>query len=140
MQLRPIFLIMVNQSLTEPQETASAFNKYFANVASDIQSFIRYSKKNFMVFSPPPSPHSPPQINISSFSLNPTEELEVKNIVLSLNPSKTLCPNSIPTKTLKLLISDVSSRLSELFNFSFSRRVFPLILKTSKVISVYKKD
>ena len=92
-----------------------------------------------MVLSPPPPPPLPPTPQ-SSFSLNPTEKLEVKNIVLSLNPSKTLCPNSIPTKTLKLLISDVSSRLSELFNFSFSRRVFPLILKTSKVISVYKKD
>ena len=98
------------------------------------------TQKKISWFSLPPLPHSPPQINISSFSLNPTDELEVKNIVLSLNPSKTLGPNSIPTKTLKLLISDVSSRLSERFNFSFSRRVFPLILKTSKVISVYKKD
>ena len=59
---------------------------------------------------------------------------------MSLNPSKAIGPNSIPSKIFKLLINDVSSQLTELFNFSFSRGVFPLILKASKVISVYKKD
>ena len=58
---------------------------------------------------------------------------------MSLNPSKTISPNSIPTKILKLFIN-VSSQLTELFKLSFSRGVFPLILKTSKVIRVYKKD
>ena len=120
------------RSLTEPQEIANAFNKYFVNVATDIQSSIRYSKNNFHDFLPP--------ININSFFLNPTDEIEVKNIILSLNPSKAIGPNSIPTKILKLLINDVSSQLTEFFNLSYSRRVFPLILKTSKVIPVYKKD
>ena len=119
------------RSLTEPQEIANAFNKYFVNVATDIQSSIRYSKNNFHDFLHP--------ININSFFLNPTDEIEVKNIILSLNPSKAIGPNSIPTKILKLLINDVSSQLIELFNLSFSRGVFPLILKTSEVIPVYKK-
>ena len=57
---------------------------------------------------------------------------------MSLNPSKAIDPNSIPTKILKLLINDVSSQLTEPFNLSFSYEVFPLILKTSKVITVYK--
>ena len=59
---------------------------------------------------------------------------------MSLNPSKAIAPNSIPTKILKLLINGVSSQLTELFNLPFFRGVFPLILKTSKVIPVYKKD
>ena len=59
---------------------------------------------------------------------------------MSLNPSKVVGPNSITTKILKLLINDVSSQLTELFNLSFPRGVFPLVLKTSKVIPVYKKD
>ena len=57
-----------------------------------------------------------------------------------LNPSKAIVPNSIPTKYLKLLINDVLSQLTEPFNLSFSRGVFPLTLKTSKVIPVYKRD
>ena len=70
-------------------------------------------------------------ININSFFLKPTDEIEVKSIILSVNPSKAISPNSIPTKILKLLINDVSSQLTELFNLSFSRGVF---------IPVYKKD
>ena len=75
-----------------------------------------------------------PTININSFFLNLIEEIEVKNIILSLNHSKAIGPNSIPTKILNLLINDVSSQLTEFFNLSFSRGVFPLILKTRKVI------
>ena len=58
---------------------------------------------------------------------------------MSLNTSKDIGPNTIPTKILKLLIDGVSSQLTELFNLSCSRGAFPLILKTSKVIAVYKK-
>ena len=59
---------------------------------------------------------------------------------MSLNPSKAIGPNSIPTKILKLLINDVWSQLIEIFSLSFSRGVNALILKTGKVIPVYKKD
>ena len=80
------------QSLTEPQEIANAFNKY---VATDIQSSIRYSKNNFYFL---------PSININYLFLNPTDEIEIKNRILSLNPLKAIGLNSIPTKILKLLI------------------------------------
>ena len=110
------------RSLTETQEIVNAFNKYFVNLASDIQSSIRYSKSNFDDFLSP--------ININYVFLNPTGEIEVKNII-SLNPSKAIGPNSIPTKILRLLINDVSSQLTELINLSFSCGVFPLISKTS---------
>ena len=33
--------------LTESKAIANAFNKYFVNVATDIQFFIRYSNNNF---------------------------------------------------------------------------------------------
>ena len=52
------------RSLTELPKRANAFNKYFVNVATDIESFIRYSKNNFHDFLP--------LINVNSFSLNLT--------------------------------------------------------------------
>ena len=76
---------------------------------------------------------------INYIFLNPTDEIEVKNIMLFLNPSKAIGPNNIPNKILKSLIN-VSSQLTELFNLSFFRGVFSLILKTSKIIPVYNKD
>ena len=89
-----------SQSLTEPHDTANAFKTYFANVATDIQSSIRYSKTNSHDFLPP--------IIINSLFPNPIDEAEFNKIILSLNPSKAIAPNSIPTKILKLLINDVS--------------------------------
>ena len=78
--------------LTEPQEIANDFNKYFANVVTDIQSSIRYSKNKFHDVLPP--------ININYFFLNSADEIEVENIILSLNPSNAISPNSISTKIL----------------------------------------
>ena len=73
----------------------------------------------------------PPQINVNYFFLNPIDEIEVKNIIMSLSLSKAVGPNSIPIKIFKLLMNDVSSQLTELFNLSFFSGVSPLILKTS---------
>ena len=41
------------QSLTELQDIADAFNKYFVNVVTDIQLCNRYSKNNFHNIIPP---------------------------------------------------------------------------------------
>ena len=49
--------------LTEPQEIANAFNKYFVNVDTDIQSSSRYSKNNFHDFLTP--------VNINPFFRQP---------------------------------------------------------------------
>ena len=59
---------------------------------------------------------------------------------MSLNPLKSIGPNSILTKILKLMNNDISTQFAELFNFSFSEGVFPSILEACKVIPVYKKD
>ena len=40
------------RSLTEPQEIANAFDKYFVNVATDINVLLDTQKVIFMVFSP----------------------------------------------------------------------------------------
>ena len=78
-----------------------------------------------------------PTININSFYFNPSDELEVKNIILSLNPSKAINPISIPIKILKLLINDLSSQLTELFNLSFPRE---LISKTKPYLLIKKSQ
>ena len=59
-----------DRSLTESQEIANAFNTHFVNVATDIQSSIRYSKNSFHNFLPP--------ININSFSSTPLMKLKSK--------------------------------------------------------------
>ena len=57
-----------------------------------------------------------------------------------MNPNKSVGPNSIPTKILKLLKDKISSHLSDIYNISFSIGIFLSVLKTAKVTPVHKKD
>ena len=128
----PFTIIEDNVSLTNPKDIADAFSNYFSNVATGIKSSIKYSRIKFFDFFP--------QININFFFINPTDETEIKNFILSLDPLKSVGPNSILTKILKLVCKDILTQFAEFFNLSFSEGVFPSILKTCKVIPIYKKD
>ena len=100
-------------SLTNPKDIADVFNNYFSNVATGIKSSIKYSRNKFFDFLP--------QININSFFINPTDKTEIKNI-LSLHPLKSIGPNSIPTKILKLYQFNLQSCSTFLFLKVFSHQ------------------
>ena len=128
----PTAITVNNETITNPSDIANALNNYFAKVPIDIQSSIRFSKKKYYDYLPP--------LNIESFFLPPTDSTEVSNITFSLNQNKSDRPNSIPIKILKLLNKDLSDQLAILFNQSFPSGIFPSVLKTSKIIPIYKKD
>ena len=75
----------------------------------------------------------------NSFFLSPTNKSAIRNITSSLDLNRLAGSNIISTKILKLLKNDISSRLADIFNISFSTGVFPTILKVFKVVPVYKK-
>ena len=106
---------------TNPCEIANIFNNYFASVADTARQNINYSHKHF-------SEYLKHQCN-----------KEIANIISSLNINKTCGPFSIPNKILILLKHDISKQLADLFNLSFSSGSFPSILKTAKVVPVFKK-
>ena len=72
--------------------------------------------------------------------MQPTDKEEIANITSSLNSNKASGPNSIPYRILFLLKNEISKQLADLFNLSFTTGVFPSVLKTAKVLSVFKKD
>ena len=57
---------------------------------------------------------------------------------MSYHPSKAISVYSVLNIIIKLLFNHVSSRLAKLFNLSFFRGVFLLILKSINIMSVYK--
>ena len=124
----PSAVIENNITLTKLEDIANAFNKYFINISRTIQSTIKFSRSKCHDFLP--------DIDINSFIIKPVDKTEMQNI-LSLNPLKAVDPNSVPTKILKLLSSDISNQLSELFKLSFLLGVFPSILKSSKIIPIF---
>ena len=111
---------------------SNIFSNYFSSITSKTKLNISFSHKHFSDFLKNRS-------NISFF-VSPTDKTEIENVISSLDSNKSVGPNSIPTKILKLLKNDISSQLSEIFNISFSSGIFPSILKTAKVIPIHKNN
>ena len=127
----PTTITVNNETIANPSDIANVFNNYFAKVARDIQYSIRFFKKKYDYLWP---------LNIKSFFLTPTDRTEVSNIISSLNQNKNDGPNITPIKILKLLNKGISDQLAIFFfNQSFSSGIFLPILKTSKIIPIYKK-
>ena len=53
--------------------------------------------------------------------------------------SKSVGPNSIPIRLLKVLNSGISNQLAMIINESFSSGIFPDKLKIAKVTPIFKK-
>ena len=121
-----------NETVSNPKKIVNIFNDYFSTIAEKTKAKVRFSNKSFDEFLQHP--------NKNSFFLRPTSSDEITNLILSLNESKSVGPNGLPTKILKLLKNDISLQLTNIFNLSFSTGVFPSGLKIAKVIPIHKKE
>lgn len=126
----PISLLIDDNLTSNASKVADSMNTFFNSVASSIRQNLHAPPVNFKSFLKNPIPNS--------FFIRPTSPIEVQNLINSLSNSKSTGPHSIPVKILKLLIQDISKHLTDLFNLSFSTGVFPSILKTSKVVPIFK--
>ena len=118
-------------TITNPY-IANTFNDYFTSIAETTKRSIKYVHKHFSDYLS--------NENSSTIFLQPTDKEEIANIISSFNSNKASGPNSIPYRILFLLKNGISKHLADLFNLSFMTGVFPSILKTAKVIPVFKKD
>ena len=119
-----------DNTITNPCEIANVFNNYFASVADTAKQNINYSHKYF-------SEYLKHHCNNSIF-IQPKDSEEIANIISSLNMNKASGPFSISNKILILLKQDISKQFADLFSLSFSSGSFPSILKTAKVVPVFK--
>ena len=119
-------------TITNPYNVANTFNNYFASITETTKKSIKYTHKHFSDYLSNESD--------STIFLQPTDKKEITNIISSLDSSKTSGPNSTPYRILFLLKNDISKQLADLFNLSFLTGVFPSVLKTAKVVPVFKKD
>ena len=78
------------------------------------------------------------RIGSSCFSA-PSIPLEISDIISLLKAGKSLGPNSIPMKILKLLSPLIVFPLSQIINKSFQSGIFPDKMKLAKVIPLFKK-
>ena len=119
-------------TIINPYNIANTFSNYSASIAETTKRSIKYSHKHF-------SDYLSNESNSTIF-LQPTDTEEVANIISSLNSKKASGPNSITYRILFLLKNEISNQLANLFNLSFKTGVSPSVLKTAKVIPIFKKD
>ena len=74
--------------------------------------------------------------NRNSISLSPTS---LEEVLKDFSETKSAGPHSIPMRILnKLLKLDIASSISTLINRSFEMGIFPTLLKTSKVLPIFR--
>ena len=76
----------------------------------------------------------------SKIFLQPTDKEKIVIMTSYFNSNKTSGPNSIPYRILFLLRNEISKWLADLFKLSFMTGVFPSVIKTEKVVPVFKED
>ena len=105
---------------------------FFVNVGPKLAERIPKSRKSFFNFL-----KSRQQ---NSLFLEPTTADDIAKVISSLNPKKSLGPNSIPSHILKTNSKIFSPLIAVLVNQSFDEGIFPESLKIAKVIPVYKEE
>ena len=91
----PKTFIVDGTTISNPMEISNIFNNYFSSIASKTKLNISFSHKKF-------SDLLKNRSNISFF-VSPTDTTEIENVISSSDSNKSVGPNSIPTKILKLL-------------------------------------
>ena len=114
--------------VTEPEEIANVFNKFFNEIPELTQRNLDSSLCNY--------DYLVPHCNGSMF-LIPATENEIFKIISSLKAQN----NSLktPLKFIKMVNYEISPIICSLFNLSLNEAVYPDILKTARIVPVAKK-
>ncbi|XP_065642786.1 uncharacterized protein LOC136074400 [Hydra vulgaris] len=124
-QTTPNVIIHNNKTITNPFDICNTFNNYFTNIGKDVQATIPSSMNHFTYYLSNPFQ--------KSYFIKPTDKHEISKIINSLDANKASGPNGLPVKILKLLETELSRILSNIFNISFLSGIFPENLKTAEV-------
>ena len=112
------------------KDIAEHFNYYFALITKVLQKHIPPTKKHFS--------NNIKNTNAESFFITPTTPEEISDLIKFLRLNKHTGPNCIPTSVLRKIKNEISIPLPVIINSSFENWIFPNLLKSALVISVFK--
>lgn len=126
------FLSENNQVVSNPGDISNNFNKYFVNVGPNLSRKIpivnnAYSPMDYM-----------DSRNTNSMYINPTDNLEVLNIVKKFKSKTSTDLLDIDMCFVKNVIDDIINPFTYVCNFSLKEGIFPEKMKTAKVVPLYK--
>ena len=125
-------IVCNNSIISDPDLIANKFNNFFANVGPELAKKIPPVSDNLKHFLPLNNPNS--------IFLNPTDNLEIKQIIMALKNSYSKGHDNLSVNTIKTCSDQLAGPLSMVFNKSIEEGIVPDDLKIAKIIPVYKSD
>jgi hypothetical protein len=116
--------------IVDKQEIVRSFNNYFGNIGPHLASLIPKADKDFTEYLT--------DDKMKSFSLFPTDPLEIVRIASGMNNKLSFGCDEIPVSIMKSSIASIATPLSFLINSSFCTGIFPHALKIGKLCPVFK--
>jgi hypothetical protein len=114
--------------ITKPDDIAEVLNGYFVNKPTELVSKINKDQVTTQRG----------QYNYNTFFITPTDGLEVVQTILSLKNSKAYDCYDVSTEIVKAIAHSIKEPIAYLFNASILEGIYPSLLKSSKVIPIYK--
>ena len=116
--------------LTNEYDVCGAFNDYFTNAPLELNRAIPDSD-----IAPSSYLGSPV---MSSFFVAPCTNIEVENLI-KISKNKGCSLDQVPVFIIKQVIKPFSAIISQLFNESIITGVFPSILRSARIVPIFKK-
>ena len=127
-----IFLDDNGNIITDQKAVANRFNKFYTTIADKLVTKLGKPATKFQDYLKNPNEHS--------IFLNETEPGEVATLMSKLNTSKSGDIYGITPRLIKEAGPSMAINLSIIFNICLSTGIFPQLLKTAKVIPIYKAE
>ena len=127
----PNSLIKENKLISDPKEVATEFNKYFSNIAENLQSQIHTEGQNFQNYLKNP--------NENTIFLKATSKIEILNTITTHIKKKGTGPHSVPHNILHLIKDIIAQPLADILNLSFQTGIYIENLKISRVVPIFKE-
>ena len=121
----PALLLPSGEAVHDNISKASALNNLFVSHSTVDDSHTTLAAAQFIT-----------EGRLTSIRLS---EKEVQDILITLKPSKAPGPDGISPHVLKLTAKTISKPLTNLFNLSLQRGIFPDIWKQANIIPIFKK-
>ena len=114
--------------ILNPAEIANCFNKFFASVGRKMSNKIPNVENTI----------DSPNVT-KSIVLSEATSSEIELLIDCMNLHKSTREDDIPIKLFKMSKSVISPFLASIFNKCVFQGVYPKLMKTAKVIPIYKK-
>lgn len=124
----PKKIISNNKEICDPSDICDVFNEFFTEIGSSLASSGQSA--------PPISSVNAPSNFLTDFS--PVTEVEVLNIIQSLNSKAAAGFDGISVRVVKDSATALTPVLTKLINECFLRGEFPDALKVARVVPIFK--